>query len=439
MDNNTLYFMHLTKEQFDTITTKKENVLYFVLVGNEYKFYKGNQEIQISNEKMPEKLKEILQGADEDYNTFKELSEALKKNKDLISSLNTLINDKVGKTDLATKQDKLVSNQNIKTINGQEILGSGDVKVREFPEVKSYAQEFLTSGEVVKGYDEYDEYAWVPTFLLDLDKAASDGFHTDDTYEKNSFYPIEVSSIVKGAVEETDEVYKITNTFKEVKEEIARKVGKDELDKKQDTLKDKINIKTINERSILGQGNLNIREFPTNYPDNIPSNIASMLHGHFMPITNELLSQEEFYIPAFNKGFARDRAFKLDANSLLQNNTNWFITLHNPDNNTEDLKYNFNGTNKLQILKPFEINGYYQVDINLTRQENTHQLLTINLLKDKIDREENQFRFSSFNTNYYLKIRTLSDGTLEIELTDRANYQGCDITKSKIRIVKTNG
>ena len=434
MDNNTLYFMHLTKEQFDTITAKKENVLYFVLVGNEYKFYKGNQEIQISNEKMPEKLKEILQGADEDYNTFKELSEALKKNKDLISSLNTLINDKVGKTDLATKQDKLVSSENIKTINGQEILGSGDIKVREYPEFKAHINDFLTKDEQIYKSEDLALDAWVPSFYYETDESSNNTSRTSDTVSEEPYAPVSVISIVNEAVKKTDEVYKITNTFKEVKEDIARKVGKDELDKKQDTLKDKINIKTINERSILGQGNLHIREFPTNYPDNIPGDIANFLKGRFMSLGNNALMNEKFYIPAFSN----DQAYRISTDLLLRTSKS-IITFHNPDNNTFDLDYEFDGTNKLIIKKPFAPIRYYQVDINLSQGDNVIELLTVNLIIDYFEILDKGISFSSLNTNFILNFKLRNDSSLEIELTDKGNYQGYDITKSKIRIVKTNG
>lgn len=433
--DNTLYFMHLTKEQFDTITTKNENVLYFVLVGNEYKFYKGNQEILISNEKMPEKLKEILQGAEKEYDTFKELSEALKKNKDLISSLNTLINDKVGKTDLATKQDKLVSNQNIKTINGQEILGSGDVKVREYPEVKPHINDFLTKNEKIYLSEDLALDAWVPSFYYETDESSDNSGKTSDTVDELPYAPVSVISIVNEAVKKTDEVYKITNTFKEVKEDIARKVGKDELDKKQDTLKDKINIKTINERSILGQGNLNIREFPREYPDNIPGEVADFLKGRFMSLSNNALMNKKFYIPAFNN----DQAYKINTKLLLNMTGKSIITFHNPDNNTFELDYQFDGTNKLVIKKPFAPIRYYQVDINLSRGDNVIELLTVNLIIDYLEILDKGISFSSLHTNFILNFKLRDNGSLEIELTDKGNYQGYDITKSKIRIVKTNG
>ena len=434
MDNNTLYFMHLTNEQFKNITNKNDNVLYFVLVGNEYKFYKGNQEIIISNESILAKLKEILQGADEDYNTFKELSEALKGNKDLIKQLNDLITKKADKTDLATKQDKLVSNQNIKKINGQDILGSGDITIREYPEFKNHINYFLTEDKNIYSSEDLDYDAWVPSFYYDTDESSSNSSNTSDTVSELPYAPVSVNSIVNEAVKNTDEVYKITNTFKELKEDIARKVGKDELDKKQDTLKDKINIKTINERSILGQGNLNIREFPTNYPDNIPGKVAEFLKGNFMSLDNNALMNENFYIPAFNN----DQAYTIRTDLLLRTSKS-IITFHNPDNNTFDLDYQFDGTNKLVIKRPFAHKKYYQVDINLSKGDNVVELLTVNLIIDYFEILDKGISFSSLHTNFILNFKLRDNGSLEIELTDKGNYQGYDITKSKIRIVKTNG
>ena len=48
------------------------------------------------------------------------------------------------KTEVSAKQDTLVSGTNIKTINGNSILGSGNI------EIKSGGLEYLTPGTIVK-------------------------------------------------------------------------------------------------------------------------------------------------------------------------------------------------------------------------------------------------------------------------------------------------
>ena len=51
-------------------------------------------------------------------------------------------NDLVNKPDLSTKQDTLISGSNIKTINGQDILGSGDIVISSGD--KPYEEQYLT-------------------------------------------------------------------------------------------------------------------------------------------------------------------------------------------------------------------------------------------------------------------------------------------------------
>ena len=67
-----------------------------------------------------EAIAELVDGAPETLDTLNELSAALKDNVDIVDVLNQSI---------GSKQDILVSGTNIKTINGESILGSGNIIV----------------------------------------------------------------------------------------------------------------------------------------------------------------------------------------------------------------------------------------------------------------------------------------------------------------------
>ena len=62
----------------------------------------------------------LINGAPGTLDTLKELADAVNSNKSLVEALNEAISN---------KQDTLVSGTNIKTINGESILGTGDITI----------------------------------------------------------------------------------------------------------------------------------------------------------------------------------------------------------------------------------------------------------------------------------------------------------------------
>ena len=62
----------------------------------------------------------LINGAPGTLDTLKELADAVNSNKSLVDALNAAISN---------KQDTLVSGTNIKTINGESILGTGDITI----------------------------------------------------------------------------------------------------------------------------------------------------------------------------------------------------------------------------------------------------------------------------------------------------------------------
>ena len=64
-------------------------------------------------------------------------------------------NDLINKPDLSTKQDTLISGSNIKTINGQDILGSGDIVISSGD--KPYEEQYLTFEAIEDGTFSFTE------------------------------------------------------------------------------------------------------------------------------------------------------------------------------------------------------------------------------------------------------------------------------------------
>ena len=92
------------------------NTNYYINLNN-------SSEIDLSDyytkEEIDEKLDAIIAGGEIDLSNYYKKSE-----------VDNLLNDKANKSELSTKQDTLISGQNIKTVNNQSILGSGNIEIQ---------------------------------------------------------------------------------------------------------------------------------------------------------------------------------------------------------------------------------------------------------------------------------------------------------------------
>ena len=122
--------------------------------------------------------------------------------------------------DMTTKQDKLTSGENIKTINGESILGSGNL--------------------VIGGVDAYTKAEADEKFAtnVELNQVKAELATKADTSSLNDY-------ALKSDL----------NTLA-TKEELATKADASALSSKQDTLVSGTNIKTINGETILGAGDI---------------------------------------------------------------------------------------------------------------------------------------------------------------------------------------
>ena len=165
-----------------------------------------------------------LQSVPSEYATEQWVNEQgfLKEHQD-ISNLAT-------KAELATKQDTLVSGENIKTVNGESLLGSSNM-------------ELATKAELNAKQD----------VITDLDSIRSGAAKGATALQSvPSEYATEQWVNEQGFIKEH--------------QDISNLATKSELNAKQDTLVSGTNIKTVNGTSLLGSGNIVIEASAENVP-----------------------------------------------------------------------------------------------------------------------------------------------------------------------------
>ena len=228
------------------------------------------------------------------------------------------------KSDLNSKQDTLVSGQNIKTINGQSVIGEGNIEIQQ-SELPIASANTLGGVKVGAGLSinpesgvlsatgggtadsvEWDNVLSKPEDIVNITERLASKLDTA-TYnsEKSSFATkdelnskADASAITdmatqtwvqdKGYLTEVPSNYVTDSELTEglagkqdigdyalksdlntlaTKEELATKADTSALSSKQDTLVSGTNIKTINGDSILGSGNLVIQSGTSNWDD----------------------------------------------------------------------------------------------------------------------------------------------------------------------------
>ena len=228
------------------------------------------------------------------------------------------------KSDLNSKQDTLVSGQNIKTINGQSVIGEGNIEIHQSAlpiasantlggvkvgtglSINPESGVLSTTGGGTADSVEWDNVLSKPEDIVNITERLASKLDTA-TYnsEKSSFATkdelnskADASAITdmatqtwvqdKGYLTEVPSNYVTDSELTEglagkqdkgdyalksdlntlaTKEELANKADASALSSKQDTLVSGTNIKTINGDSILGSGNLVIQSGTSNWDD----------------------------------------------------------------------------------------------------------------------------------------------------------------------------
>lgn len=177
---------------------------------------------------------------------------------------------------VASKQDTLVSGQNIKTINGQSVLGEGNIAIQggtsNWDDItgKPEFATVATSGS----YNDLSDKPEIPSDYIEniTDSDTEFSIDTAFNYKSGKKYSLSFSKtggfgVVIGGVGDTQRKINLSidTDIIATKEDLAdyQPVGdyatKTELASKQDTLVSGTNIKTINGQTLLGEGNIEIQ------------------------------------------------------------------------------------------------------------------------------------------------------------------------------------
>lgn len=177
---------------------------------------------------------------------------------------------------VASKQDTLVSGQNIKTINNQSLLGKGNITIEagtsNWNDITG-KPEFATVA-TTGSYNDLSDKPEIPSDYIEniTDSDTEFSIDTAFNYKSGKKYSLSFSKtggfdVVIGGVGDTQRKINLsidTDTIA-TKEDLAdyQPVGdyatKTELASKQDTLVSGTNIKTINGQTLLGEGNIEIQ------------------------------------------------------------------------------------------------------------------------------------------------------------------------------------
>ena len=250
------------------------------------------------------------------------------------------IGDYATTTQLNSKQDTLVSGQNIKTINGQSVIGEGNIEIHQSALPIASANTLggvkvgtglsinPESGVLSADSPEWNNISGKPEDIVNItERLASkldtatynsekSSFATKDelnskadasaitdmatqTWVQNQGYLTEVPSNyvtdseltegLAGKQDKGDYALKSDLNTLATKEELATKADASALSSKQDTLVSGTNIKTINGETILGSGNLVIQSGTSNWDDiqGKPQFAEVATSGNYNDLTNK--------------------------------------------------------------------------------------------------------------------------------------------------------
>ena len=199
-----------------------------------------------------------------------------------ISTLNSSVNTL--ETNIQTKQDTLVSGTNIKTINNESILGSGNIEIQgggtsehqnitqaEYDALTPEQKQadivyFITDADVVYATKEQVQEVGnsvttlsgrVETAETEIDNIKNAGYATQTGVSSQGYLNTADKTELETAISSKQDAGDYA-----LKSEIPDVTGfatKTEVSTKQDTLVSGTNIKTINGNSILGEGNIEIQ------------------------------------------------------------------------------------------------------------------------------------------------------------------------------------
>lgn len=190
-----------------------------------------------TKEEIDEKLDEIVAGGEIDLSNYYKKSE-----------VDSLLTNKANKSELTGKQDTLISGTNIKTINNQSILGSGNIDIQASTGSTDLS-DYYTKEEC------NSTFATVSQMENKVDKLEGKSLISDAEIARLSTLTNYDDTAIKGEIATLNSSKLDIETYNSDKANFATI---EQLNEKQNTLVSGTNIKTINGNSILGSGDITI-------------------------------------------------------------------------------------------------------------------------------------------------------------------------------------
>lgn len=207
------------------------NTNYYISLNN------SGENDYYTKEEIDQKLDEITVGGEIDLSNYYKKSE-----------VDNLLNDKANKSELTDKQDTLISGVNVKTINNQSILGSGNIEIQ------------ASTGETdLSNYYTKEEcnstFATISQMENKVDKEEGKSLIDDEEIARLATLNNYDDTAINEQIATLNSSKLDVSTYTTDKANFATKT---ELNEKQNTLISGENIKTINGNSILGSGDITI-------------------------------------------------------------------------------------------------------------------------------------------------------------------------------------
>lgn len=211
-----------------------------VIVGNTNYYISLNNSTEndyYTKEEIDQKLDEITVGGEIDLSNYYKKSE-----------VDNLLNNKANKSELTGKQDTLISGTNIKTINNQSILGSGNIEIQASTGSTDLS-DYYTKEETDS------TFATVSQVENKVDKIEGKSLISDEEIARLATVTNYDDSTINEQIATLNSSKLDVSTYTTDKANFATKT---ELNSKQNTLISGQNIKTINGNSLLGSGDITI-------------------------------------------------------------------------------------------------------------------------------------------------------------------------------------
>ena len=207
------------------------NTNYYISLNN------SGENDYYTKEEIDQKLDEITVGGEIDLSNYYKKSE-----------VDNLLNAKVDNSELTGKQETLISGTNIKTINGNSILGSGNIEIQASTG-ETDLSDYYTKEEC------NSTFATVSQVENKVDKVEGKSLIEDEEIARLATLTNYDDTAINEQIATLNSSKLDVSTYTTDKANFATKT---ELNEKQNALISGENIKTINGNSILGSGDITI-------------------------------------------------------------------------------------------------------------------------------------------------------------------------------------